>query len=534
MAAAVSASSLTSSPFLMSRVLTYFDDDSSPSSLSPPPPPPQEPLAYQTLFYDNTIDHFDNEGSQTFEHRYLLNDEYFVNDENSTTTTGTCPGPIFFYAGNELSIYYNWNCTTGFVHYLTQKYGALVVYSEERYYGTSIPTEECCTYLSTQQILADYVELIQHIKTQYRAQSCPTIAFGGSYGGSLAAFMRYRYPDIVQGALASSAELGYYDLNGWAERNISEYTWSSIVAEQYNKVSLHIDNEEGGTTTTCLDVINKARDAIDATLENQTVLDAFNFCDDKSLQPNKSSLFIYGLESLPQINYPYEADGRPAWPVSYVCNLLLGDNDVEGSSSLLDRAAQVTAVTIGYDLQDHKDCLPPFDYFGPGNVPGDGPGPGSWGYQSCTETLHRFSSSTAGDRKGIRSFDYDTEIDDILQTMCFDLYGVVPDMDKLTELYGGFDMAKMSSNTIFSSGGIDPWGGAALTQRDGGDGDDAKRRGVYFFRMEHAAHMLDLRGWNPLDPPDVIETRYQEEKIIMNWVNDWLNSNDAKNNLDQD
>jgi hypothetical protein len=40
---------------------------------------------------------------------------------------------------------------------------------------------------------------------------------------------------------------------------------------------------------------------------------------------------------------------------------------------------------------------------GQGGIPGGGPGPaawGSWGYQSCTETLHKFSA------RGLRSFTF--------------------------------------------------------------------------------------------------------------------------------
>eukprot|EP00547_Thalassionema_nitzschioides_P013132 CAMPEP_0194256392 /NCGR_PEP_ID=MMETSP0158-20130606/36557_1 /TAXON_ID=33649 /ORGANISM="Thalassionema nitzschioides, Strain L26-B" /LENGTH=71 /DNA_ID=CAMNT_0038995057 /DNA_START=156 /DNA_END=368 /DNA_ORIENTATION=+ len=59
------------------------------------------------------------------------------------------------------------------------------------------------------------------------------------------------------------------------------------------------------------------------------------------------------------------------------------------SLHLLHRAAEVTAISMGYKLDG--PCFSTPDE-GPGNIPGDGPGRGSWGYQSCTETLHTFSS----------------------------------------------------------------------------------------------------------------------------------------------
>ena len=51
-----------------------------------------------------------------------------------------------------------------------------------------------------EQALADYAYVVTTIKqTTPGAEQCPVVAFGGSYGGMLAAWMRLKYPNIIIG-----------------------------------------------------------------------------------------------------------------------------------------------------------------------------------------------------------------------------------------------------------------------------------------------------------------------------------------------
>jgi lysosomal Pro-X carboxypeptidase len=101
---------------------------------------------------------------------------------------------------------------SGFIPVLAAKLNAVIVFAEHRYFGESFPfgdqsfvTSENVKYLSPHQALADYAYLIQYLKASYR--NVPVIAFGGSYGGMLAAWFRMKYPHVVLGAFASSAPL---------------------------------------------------------------------------------------------------------------------------------------------------------------------------------------------------------------------------------------------------------------------------------------------------------------------------------------
>ena len=55
-----------------------------------------------------------------------------------------------------------------------------------RYYGVSKPYKKNLTdhmeFLTSEQAMADYAELIFELKETLKAQSSPVIGFGGSYG----------------------------------------------------------------------------------------------------------------------------------------------------------------------------------------------------------------------------------------------------------------------------------------------------------------------------------------------------------------
>ena len=57
--------------------------------------------------------------------------------------------------------------------------------------------------------MADFVDVINHVKYDLLRLTpgknlVPVIAFGGSYGGSLAAWMRMKYPAVVDGCVNAS------------------------------------------------------------------------------------------------------------------------------------------------------------------------------------------------------------------------------------------------------------------------------------------------------------------------------------------
>jgi len=91
------------------------------------------------------------------------------------------------------------------------------VFGEHRYFGQSFPFEEEValdrdhnTWLTVEQAMMDYVELVKEVKRKYAAEHLPVVVFGGSYGGMLAAWLRIKYPNVFLGALSSSAPVLYF------------------------------------------------------------------------------------------------------------------------------------------------------------------------------------------------------------------------------------------------------------------------------------------------------------------------------------
>ena len=72
-----------------------------------------------------------------------------------------------------------------------------MVYGEHRYFGESWPfpkevafEPENNVYLTVEQAMEDYVELIKYIRTSKNMEDKACIVFGGSYGGMLAGWLR--------------------------------------------------------------------------------------------------------------------------------------------------------------------------------------------------------------------------------------------------------------------------------------------------------------------------------------------------------
>ncbi|CAG9817007.1 unnamed protein product [Phaedon cochleariae] len=442
---------------------------------------------YSTKYIDVPLDHFNFRSNATFKLRYLINDTYHVQR-----------GPIFFYTGNEGDIN-QFAQNTGFMYDIASTFNALLVFAEHRYYGTSLPfgnlsytTPEYLGYLSSAQALADFAYLIDDLQSTYAATSdlkkVPVIAFGGSYGGMLAAYLRMKYPYAVAGAVASSAPI-------WQFRGLTP-------CENFNRIVTNVYEALGGVK--CKDTIAKSWKIIRSLTETDegksNLTKLWNFCTPLKTSDDIDTLVDWLTNiyvNVAMVNYPYPTSflaDLPAYPVRAVCSKI-NNFDYKNDFGLLQALGEALSVYTNYT--GRTTCN---DIKVAANI-----GEKGWGFQSCTDMIMPMCS-TSFDMFEDAPWDFEKYSDD-----CYKKFSVRPRNEQVPLLeYGGKDI-KSASDIVFSNGLMDPWS-------SGGVLSNVSDR-ISAVIIPDAAHHFDLRGANANDPGSVREARRFHVKRIHKWLN---------------
>ncbi|KAH7680249.1 prolyl carboxy peptidase-like protein, partial [Aphelenchoides avenae] len=248
-------------------------------------------------FENMPVDHFSYTDSRTFQLRYLMN-----------TTFYQPGGPIFFYTGNEGGIE-GFAENTGFMWDIAPEYGAAVVFAEHRFYGKTQPfgddsykSVQNLGYLSSEQALADFAVLIQYLKDERikGAKKSAVITFGGSYGGMLTAWFRIKYPHIVDGGIAASAPVLWFEKAG-----IPQDIFDRIVTRTLKLSGCNLKTLVGGFAA-----INNLATSSDG---RKYLNDIFKFENDSQVETSEDgpalvSAITQALETFAMVDYPYEAN----------------------------------------------------------------------------------------------------------------------------------------------------------------------------------------------------------------------------------
>jgi len=154
--------------------------------------------SYQDQWFEQRLDHFNPMNVKTWQQRYFSSFQFYEED-----------GPVFIQIGGEGAASDGWLDYGAWIEWAKEQKAALFIL-EHRYYGKSHPTSSLKTeelvWLSSRQAQNDLATFIESM-TRTHGFTGPWIAFGGSYPGSMAAWVREKFPHLIQGSVSSSGPL---------------------------------------------------------------------------------------------------------------------------------------------------------------------------------------------------------------------------------------------------------------------------------------------------------------------------------------
>ncbi|XP_065866383.1 uncharacterized protein [Euphorbia lathyris] len=451
---------------------------------------PDLPPEYETHYYAQTLDHFNYypESYITFQQRYVLNFKYWGGANTSS--------PVFVYVGEESDIEGD-ILYVGFISELAARFEGLLLYIEHRYYGESLPfgtreeTFKNATtygYLSSEQALADYAQIITDVKKNLSAQNSPVIAVGASYGGMLASWFRMKYPHIVIGSLASSAPILYFV-------DITPQDGYQVV----------VSKDFMNTSESCYNTIKQSWSEIDRIAAQPNGLldlgNMFNVC-----HPLNST---HGLKEYLATLYKFSAqyDNPPDYLVENLCKI------IDGAPPETDVLGRIIAGLNATTIFGNRSCnyVTDDDTLYKMNA---------WDLQTCTEMVLPIGVDNNDTMFDISVFDLNN-----FTKLCHQVFGVTPRPFWAPIQFGGHDiksaLGNFASNIIFSNGLRDPWSAGGILE----DISDS----IVSIRTDQGAHCLDVLNPTPNDPAWLIEQREKEIKVIAAWLADYYAKLDTNN-----
>ena len=462
--------------------------------------------------FNVTVDHFRyTEPTTRFGLRYFAYTA-FAKEPNA---------PVLFFFGGEAALEDFYNATGGLFE-MAQALSATVFMPEHRYYGYSLPfgtnhsfTSEGLAFLTIEQALADVADLLVALPSLLgcghasagRPTRCRVVLFGGSYGGMLAAWHRYKFPHLSLGAVASGAPVDFYP----------------GVQESFLDATYNTYKEYGGAAG-CESALRTAFEAASSATLSDLLAAGLRPC--VALEEADIERFAFyakgALSTIACVDYPYPTSFiglLPANPVEAACSLLQPSATplasllsavllfVNGTREL--RCLDLRQELVGASLSGLPRRPSPGSYHS--RAAGTNMGVRSWNYQACTEILLEPLTS---DGFGFYPPQDKTQFTEVVRN-CAARFGVEPRPAWLPLTYGvGADLAKYGSNILFVENDKDPWHvGTASLPAKGGVGGSVRR--VVF---KGGAHHQEYRFTSQYDSAGVVAARLMETQAVREWL----------------
>ncbi|XP_045193377.2 thymus-specific serine protease-like [Mercenaria mercenaria] len=440
----------------------------------------------QTYYLEQPLDHFNaisKELGKTYKQRYYVNAEYWFSPKS----------PVFLYIGGEGTLSSR-DVEAGEIVDLAKKHGALLVGAEHRFYGASLNDDglqlEELQHLSSQQALADLASFVHHIRAKYDIpDSSPWICFGGSYPGALSAWFRLKYPQLVHGAVASSAPVQ-------AVTNFQGY--NEVVAASFQSQLV-------GGSQECLDMIKKGFQIIDSMIsagQFDKLRSDFKSCNMLSMKPDQV-LFVSNLAGyfMGVAQYNNEIPGQN---ISHVCQVMLATSDPYANLMSLNQESldQANETCMDNCFMNYTKTMT--------NTTVDrnatGPGIRQWTYQTCSQ----FGYYQTCDVNTTCPFSHLMDLSDSDIQQCGYIFKINPyDVDDNVQFsndyYGGNHTQQ--SKIVFVNGSVDPWHRLSILTNQ-------TEIGTYSVFIPGTAHCADLRAQHDSDTIELREARQQIAALV--------------------
>ena len=395
----------------------------------------------ETHWIEQRLDHFSfaSPANATFKQRY------FVCDPPGAPTSFV-PKAIFFYCGNEANVELYVNATgLMWEHALARE--AVLVFAEHRFYGQSLPHAPASSgsgkknaFLSHELALADYATLLAQLRRSMRgpqktveaaeAPLLPAVAFGGSYGGKLAAWLRMKFPSSVIGAVAASAPLLAFRGESTDSTGESDDWNSGSYYAVITNTAKFYSNFCAGNIAAGIESVGKVGATAAGRMRLQT---EFGLCAEPKNDYEVSMLRYFlrdAFDELAMANYPFESDyiggnaahPLPRYPFGQSCQPLMHDLTNPKDAAKLFPALR-KAVAVLYNATFDVGCytLPVY----PTSVDPSQPMDGLWDWQWCTEQMpdSYWFSTFGGSRDMFWSNPYNQTL---VNAHCREAWGVEP------------------------------------------------------------------------------------------------------------
>jgi len=448
--------------------------------LDPPSYSGDRPSA-EDQWFEQRLDHFNALNPTTWQQRYFSSFEYYEEG-----------GPVFLYVGGEAAISDHWLHDGAWIEWAKEQKAALFML-EHRYYGRSHPTPSITTeelvWLSSRQGQNDLATFIDAMKMVH-GFSGPWIAFGGSYPGSMAAWVREKYPHLIQGSVSSSGPL-------LAKVNFIEYL--EVVYEAMGR-----DGPE------CNDAITEGIAALEMMVDDASVWgklqESFELCSPfDGTKPGDQAFFLGSIVAILQGAVQYDWNG--SYNISDVCEIMK-DQEIGTPLERLSALNSFYLPLAGMECLDYtyQSFL---DMLGNSEYDSDGVGYRQWIYQTCTE-FGWYQSSDQPDHPYGTKFPLEFSI-----KMCQELFGEIFTLEYIeamaqgsNDYYGAKDLNV--NNVVFVHGSIDPWHAMGRIT-DLNENSPA-------ILIPGTSHCVDMYANAPGDPEELVAARKTIGELVDKWV----------------